>query len=122
MNPSASSVFSVVDSFREDRIVWAVRTVTTLIPLGRTCLTEALTVQALMRRAGLSCSVRFGVTKREATPGLAAHAWVERGTRRLLGGETVGRYDALESWSAMPARIANSTALAGIRRPVSHTL
>jgi transglutaminase superfamily protein len=106
----------------EARVVWAVRTAAALARLGRTCLTEALAVHALLSAEGLSSIVRLGVIRAAGRAPLAAHAWVERGDRVVVGGETAGAYRVLESCAAMPARIANSTALAGIRRPVSHTL
>ena len=40
-----------------ERVVWAVRTATTLVPWGRTCLTEALTTSVLLRRLGYDATI-----------------------------------------------------------------
>jgi transglutaminase superfamily protein len=75
----------------EARVVWAVRTATFLMPVGRTCLTEALTAQHLLARRGGAAAVRFGVAKSSANE-LIAHAWLERGGRTIIGGETSAPY------------------------------
>ena len=68
------------------RVVWAVRQVSAACPLGRTCLTEALTADALLRRAGCVATLRYGVAMDE-TGGdrVAAHAWLERDGDVLMG-------------------------------------
>ncbi len=125
LHQASSSVSSAVESDREERIVWAVRTVTALIPAGRTCLTTAMTTHFLLRRSGCDSTIRFGVAPAPDSS-IAAHAWVERRARVVVGGETRDCYRALEplelSASAIAARIANSTPLAGIRKPTSQTL
>jgi transglutaminase superfamily protein len=78
----------------EHRVAWAVRTATHLVPLGRTCLTEALAAQHLLRRRGHDATLRFGVDK-PAGDALAAHAWVEAAGRILIGGESAARYRPL---------------------------
>jgi hypothetical protein len=79
----------------ETRLVWAVRTATCLVPLGRTCLTEALTVQYLLRRRSGDAVLRFGVAKPRPDT-VDAHAWLETRGRILIGGETAGQYAPLE--------------------------
>ena len=78
----------------EHRIAWAVRTATSQVPLGRTCLTEALTAQHLLRRCGRDATLRFGVARPHAGA-LAAHAWLEAADRIVIGGETAGGYRPL---------------------------
>ena len=69
------------------RVVWAVRQATAACPLGRTCLTEALTAGALLRRAGCLASLRYGVAfDSSGRDLLTAHAWLERHGRVLIGG------------------------------------
>jgi len=75
------------------RVAWAVRRATAAAPWGRTCLSEALTAAALIKRTGCDVRLRYGVM---ATPehGLAAHAWLEyRGI--VVIGDTVEPYAAL---------------------------
>jgi hypothetical protein len=127
LHRSVSTMSSVDEISQERRIVWAVRTIAALFPVGSTCLTTALTAHVLLARRGCDSTIRFGVAPAAASPtSMTAHAWVERGTRIVMGGETRDRYRALDpletSASAIAARMANSTPLAGIRRPTSHTL
>lgn len=44
-------------------------------PFRATCLPAALTLQALLRRQGISGDLRFGVRRQQ--DGIAGHAWVE---------------------------------------------
>jgi hypothetical protein len=67
-----------------ERIVWAVRRAAAAAPWGRTCLTEALTASVLLRCAGCSATLRFGVAN-SAGAGLDAHAWLEYRGAVLLG-------------------------------------
>jgi transglutaminase superfamily protein len=78
----------------ERRIAWAVRTATYLVPMGRTCLTEALTAQHLLRRRGCDTTLRFGVAKC-AADAVTAHAWLETAGRILIGGESAALYASL---------------------------
>jgi hypothetical protein len=65
-----------------DRLEWAVRNASRLVPYA-TCLTQALALHRLLSRAGYPSSVQIGVAK---VPGrqLASHAWVEHEGRPLL--------------------------------------
>jgi hypothetical protein len=82
------------------RIVWAVTRAAAVVPVGRTCLTEALTARAILRRAGCESILHYGVTK-DIRNGLAAHAWLEyRGV--VLIGESPRTYTTLPQ----PARAA----------------
>jgi hypothetical protein len=79
----------------EHRILWAVRTVTATLPLGRTCLSEALTAHWLLASAGCSSRIRFGVAP-EPRAGFAAHAWIESNGRPLLDLPDSGIYLPLD--------------------------
>jgi len=57
------------------RIVWAVRAAGSRMP-GRTCLVEALTADAMLRRHGYAPALKIGV-RRGSLVSLDAHAWVE---------------------------------------------
>jgi hypothetical protein len=74
-------------------LAWAVRTAGRLVPRA-TCLTQALALHKLLRRAGHSCRVRIGVAK---TPGgrLTAHAWVEGDHPTLAVGPEAGQFTPL---------------------------
>jgi hypothetical protein len=83
-----------LDSAAIERIVRAVRQAAAVAPWGRTCLTEALTAAALLRRAGCVTALRYGV----ATDGdrrVTAHAWLERDGIVIMGRSTLS-YQSLE--------------------------
>lgn len=72
---------------RERRILWAVAAVARRLFPRRPCLPQALAAQHLLRRANLPVpDLRFGVRRRADTGHLAAHAWLERDGKTLLGG------------------------------------
>jgi hypothetical protein len=73
-----------LDSAAIDRIVWAVQQAASAGPY-RTCLTEALTAEALLRRAGCDTTLRYGVAA-EGEKRLAAHAWLEHNGVDIIGG------------------------------------
>jgi len=66
------------------RIVRTVSAASRLIPHA-TCLTQAVSAQFLLARAGHPSEVQIGV-RRDENGKLAAHAWVTSGERILLGG------------------------------------
>jgi hypothetical protein len=79
-----------------DQVVWAVRAVSRCNP-GATCLTQALTAQALLIQSGHQSHVEIGVTKSDDSR-FEAHAWVIFGDRVLIGGPEVDRYTPLVAW------------------------
>jgi hypothetical protein len=79
----------------EHRILWAVRTVTANLPLGRTCLSEALTAHWLLAFAGCPSTIRFGVALQPRAR-FAAHAWIESNGRPLFGLPEGGAYLPLD--------------------------
>jgi len=76
---------------RVDHMVWAVRTATHLVPAGRTCLTQALTAQHLVRCHGGDATLLLGVAADPVKP-FAAHAWLEAAGRIIIGGESAAGY------------------------------
>jgi len=100
-------------SWALENVVWAVRTAAARLP-GSTCLSSALTARLMLKRRGHDARVRFGVAPPADAGGTPQfHAWVECNGRAVVGDESLDSYRALESCSATPARIANSTAFAG---------
>jgi hypothetical protein len=77
-----------------ERVVWAVQTATTVVPWGKTCLTEALTTSVLLRRVGCDATLRYGVAADNERP-LAAHAWLEYRGDIVIGGSTARSYETL---------------------------
>jgi hypothetical protein len=71
------------------RIGWAVRAASRRVP-GASCLTQALAVQLILARRGMSSELKLGVAIDEE--GFQAHAWVLVEGRALVGGTGVERY------------------------------
>ena len=74
-----------LDSAAIDHIVWAVQQAASVAPWGRTCLTEALTAETMLRRAGCDTTLRYGVAT-EGEKRLSAHAWLEHDGVEIIGG------------------------------------
>jgi len=82
-----------------DRLVWAGRAAARRTPFA-TCLSSALALQRLLARHGHDSELHIGVSSDGG--GFAAHAWVERDGRVLIGEEEQHRYTRLMSWTARP--------------------
>lgn len=61
---------------------------------GCRCLPRAIATQCLLRRAGFSSNIVFGVAH-DQDGGIEAHAWLWSEGRILVGGEAAGRYTPL---------------------------
>ena len=67
-----------------ERVAWAVRAASGVVPGASNCLVRALATQALLGRYGYSSDLRIGA--RKAAPGaLAAHAWLESAGPVIIG-------------------------------------
>jgi Transglutaminase-like superfamily len=82
--------------------VWAVRASSRFVP-GATCLTQALTAQALLARSGYESRLEIGVTKDEAGR-FRAHAWVVFAGAIVIGGAEADRYVPLTAWNRTMGR------------------
>lgn len=80
------------------RLAWAVRTTSRRIP-GASCLTQALSLQLLLRRRGVASNLKIGVARAAQGEGYVAHAWVEAGPRVLIGAGELERYAFLSDLS-----------------------
>jgi hypothetical protein len=80
------------DLARASRGAWAIRAVSRYVPQA-TCLTQALALYGILRRAGIDCELRLGVAKATADR-LSAHAWVDDHGQVLLPGAEVASYSA----------------------------
>lgn len=61
-----------------------------------TCLTQALTLRALLARAGIPSALAIGVARGDAS-GIAAHAWLEVDGEVVIGEGGMERYTRLEN-------------------------
>jgi hypothetical protein len=78
-----------------DHLVWVFEIASRRLP-GATCLCRALALQRMLAANGQCSELRIGVEK---TGGVfAAHAWLVRGDRVMIGGEQLGKYNLLAAW------------------------
>jgi hypothetical protein len=77
------------------QFVWAVSAASRLVPRA-TCLTKAVALHILLRRAGLQSSIHFGVAKEGER--FEAHAWVESQNRVVIGEFESNRYVPMMVW------------------------
>ena len=80
-----------------ERIVWAVGAATRRTPAA-TCLSSALALQRVLCAHGHHSELHIGVSR--AAGVFAAHAWVEREGRVLVGESELDTYVRLVSWPA----------------------
>lgn len=73
------------------------------LPLGMTCLVEALAARAMLRRRGYDSRVRFGVRSAKSRRTIESHAWLE-----CDGLVVVGAIDALQEYAPMKAANADA--------------
>ncbi len=84
--PSAAARVSV------DELAWSVSAVSRYVPRA-TCLTQALALEALLRKQGYEAELRIGVAKEDGD--LKAHAWLEREGKILIGESGASEFTAL---------------------------
>ena len=79
------------------RIARIVTGVATRLPIGTTCLVEALVAETMLRRRGYGARLRLGVQRPDEGPSaLAAHAWVE-----CEGAVLIGELDGLRDYAVL---------------------
>jgi len=79
------------------RIAWAVKAASACVP-GATCLTQALTLQSILRSHGCLTELKFGV-RRKPDGQFHAHAWVVFRGRVVIGDDSLlPEYTAMTSF------------------------
>ncbi len=77
-------------------IAWAIESVGARVWMKSACLPRALAAQAMLRRRGIASRLCLGVA-REGDE-LLAHAWVEVGKDRVVGGADAGAFTRLAAF------------------------
>lgn len=77
------------------QLAWAVSSVSRYVPRA-TCLTQALALHILLRRAGLQSRIHIGVAKEDGR--FEAHAWVESEEKVVIGDYELKRYAPIMVW------------------------
>ncbi|MFD2933132.1 lasso peptide biosynthesis B2 protein [Spirosoma flavum] len=78
-------------------IVWAINSVSNNVPLGFTCLVQALSAKWLLKNHP-DVRVCIGVNK-STTQDFSAHAWVIYKNRIILGEQTTQRFEPILEWN-----------------------
>ncbi len=81
----------------EEQLIRAVVSAGKHCPVGSTCLATALAGQALLHRHGYDSQLRLGV-RRAAGGAFAAHAWLEREGKVIVGGPLT----VIDSYTRLP--------------------
>lgn len=66
---------------------------------GASCLTQALATQVILGRLGCVTGLRLGVG-RDAAGAFAAHAWLERDNRIIIGAAPAAQFTPLPTFGA----------------------
>jgi hypothetical protein len=80
-------------------IAWAVDHVGALRSMNALCLPRALAAHAMLRRRGIVSRLCLGVARNGGD--LAAHAWIEVGDKRIVGGEAAGGFTQLATFGGI---------------------
>jgi hypothetical protein len=74
-------------------VSWAVERVARSAWVNSSCLPRALAAQAMLRRHGIQSRLCLGVAREQGA--ILAHAWVEIGQDRIVGGAGAGAFTRL---------------------------
>jgi hypothetical protein len=78
-----------------NHLSWAVSAASRYIPQA-SCLTQAIALHILLKRAGYPSRVRIGVAKEHGK--FASHAWVESQDKIIIGNFELQRYTPMFVW------------------------
>ena len=82
-------------------VAWAVENVGAKSWMNALCLPRALAAHAMLRRRGIASRLCLGVARERGA--LSAHAWVEIGDDKIVGGAEAGGFTRLATFGgALP--------------------
>jgi hypothetical protein len=79
-------------------VSWAVETVAARPWMKAACLPRALAACAMLRRRGIPNRLRLGVARQGES--LTAHAWVEVGKEKVIGGTEADRFTPIADFGS----------------------
>jgi hypothetical protein len=94
---NATPSHSAPDEQNLDAIVWAISVVSNRIPLGFTCLVQALSAKWLLRKYP-DVHICIGVHK-SASQAFSAHAWVVYKNKVILGEQETQVFQPILEWN-----------------------
>jgi hypothetical protein len=74
-------------------VAWAIESVSARASMNVLCLPRALAAHAMLRRRGIASRLCLGVAREDGE--LEAHAWVEVGKDKIVGGTESDRFTRL---------------------------
>jgi Transglutaminase-like superfamily len=81
-------------------VAWAIEHSATLRGMDDAlCLPRALAAHAMLRRRGIASRLCLGVAR--TGDEIAAHAWIEVGERKIVGGDDAGRFTQLAAFGGV---------------------
>ncbi len=80
-------------------VAWAVDHLGTFAGMNGPCLPRALAAHAMLRRRGIASRLCLGVARSGSA--FAAHAWIEVGEERIIGGEEAAGFTRLAAFGGI---------------------
>jgi hypothetical protein len=80
-------------------IAWAIEHSATRQRMDRMCLPRALAAHAMLRRRGIASRLCLGVAR--GGDDMAAHAWIEVGEQKIIGGDGDGCFTQLAAFGSL---------------------
>ncbi|HEX3354165.1 MAG TPA: lasso peptide biosynthesis B2 protein [Terriglobales bacterium] len=78
-----------------EKLSWSVSAASRFVPRA-TCLTQAVALHILLKRAGCHSRLRIGVSSKSGE--FASHAWVENQDRVVIGNVELQRFTPMLVW------------------------
>ncbi len=82
-----------------DWVAWAVDHVASKPGFGASCLPRAVAAHEMLRRRGIASRLLLGVARKGEE--VTAHAWIEAGGKKVVGGEEAEGFVHLAGYGAM---------------------
>ena len=80
-------------------VAWAVDHLGTLAGMNGLCLPRALAAHAMLRRRGIASRLCLGVARSGGA--FAAHAWIEVGEKKIIGGDEAAGFTRLAAFGGV---------------------
>ena len=85
-------MFAASQPTKRHWIAWAVEHAGAQPRMNALCLPRALAAHAMLRRRGIASRLCLGVARNGGE--FAAHAWIEVGEKKIVGGDEAGGFHA----------------------------
>ena len=79
------------------QVGWSVRTAARMVPWRAVCFQKGLALHLMLRQRGIPSVLHYGV-RRDGEGAMAAHVWVCREGRAVIGGEEAPRFTCVAAY------------------------